>query len=206
MEYDDDLAYARDLGLVVEGNPVRVANPIYKEVIIRALANGYASQVTAEPRAFLLPDERLDFGKLLSEFADWWRRNGEWLAEDEVYHEVAPQLIFMAFLQRVVNGGGIVDREYGIGAGRVDILVRKPYTGADGKPAIQEEGIEVKVRSDRRGDPLDEALDQLDGYLSRFGLGHGTLLIFDHRPSIVRELPAPEFTRVRVPKAGTLRY
>jgi hypothetical protein len=36
-------------------------------------------------------------------------------AKGEVYHEVAPQLIFMAYLQRVVNGGGFVDREYGIG-------------------------------------------------------------------------------------------
>ena len=40
-----------------------------------------------------------------------------------MYHEVAPQLIFMAFLQRIVNGGGFVDREYGIGMGRVDITL-----------------------------------------------------------------------------------
>lgn len=199
-EYNDDLAYARDLGLVVEDNPVRVANPIYKEVIVRVLADGYASQVTAEPRTFLLADGRLDFGKLLSEFADWWRRNGEWLAKGEMYHEVAPQLIFMAFLQRVVNGGGIVDREYGIGTGRVDILVRKPYAGANGRPAMQEEGIELKVRTDKSGDPLDEALEQMDGYLSRFGLDHGTLLVFDRRSSAVRNPSAPEFTKIRSPE------
>lgn len=116
-----------------------------------------------------------------------------------MYHEVAPQLIFMAFLHRVFNGGDLVDREYGIGTGRVDILVRKPYTGVDGKPALQEEGIELKVRSDKSGDPLDEALGQLDKYLARFGLDHGTLLIFDRRSGVVRDLPDPEFTELRSP-------
>lgn len=188
--YDDDYAYAQDLGLIAQGNPPRVANPIYKEVIVRVLAHTVERQVAADPRSFLLPGGRLDIGKVLSEFAAWWRRNGEFLAKGEVYHEVAPQLIFMAFLQRVVNGGGFVDREYGIGMGRVDILVRKPFTDADGKAALQEEGIELKVRTDKTGDPLDEGLHQLDDYLSRIGLGHGTLLIFDRRPSVVRNLPA----------------
>ncbi len=33
----------------------------------------------------------------------------------------------MMFLQRVVNGGGFIDREYAIGSGRIDLLGRKPY-------------------------------------------------------------------------------
>jgi hypothetical protein len=100
-------------------------------------------------------------------------RNGEFLAKGEVFHEVAPQLIFMAYLQRVVNGGGFVDREYGIGAGRTDILVRKPWTGRDGKPVLQFEAIELKVRTGKTGDPLREGLVQIDGYLSRCGLDAG---------------------------------
>ena len=50
------------------------------------------------------------------------------LAAGMPYHEVAPQLVLMAYLQRVVNGGGTVDREYGVGRGRIDLLVRWPYT------------------------------------------------------------------------------
>lgn len=33
--FNNDLAYARDLGLVTRGWPIRVANPIYQEVISR---------------------------------------------------------------------------------------------------------------------------------------------------------------------------
>ena len=34
-----------------------------------------------------------------------------------------PQLLRQAFLQRLVNGGGPVEREYGLGRGRTDLLV-----------------------------------------------------------------------------------
>jgi hypothetical protein len=144
----------------------------------------------------LLPDGRLDFGKLLGQFAAFWQKDGEILVQGENYHEVAPQLVFMACLQRVVNGGGIVDREYGIGRGRIDVLVRKPYVDADGKPAVQQEAIELKVRRQGEGNPLRDALAQLDGYLSRLELGTGTLIIFDRRPSALRKRPAPEFSRL----------
>ena len=63
-----------------------------------------------------LPDGRLDFTELLSQFSAFWKQNGEILVKGEAYHEVAPQLVFMAYLQRVVNGGGYVAREYGIPA------------------------------------------------------------------------------------------
>lgn len=54
--------------------------------------------------------------------------------------------------------------------------------------------------ADKSGDPLNEGLEQIDGYLSRIGLDHGTLLIFDRRASVVRDLPAPEFSKVRTPE------
>jgi hypothetical protein len=59
--YDDDVAYVQDLGLVAQGNPVRIANPIYQEVIVRVLGAGFQRVVTDSPRQFLLPDGRLDF-------------------------------------------------------------------------------------------------------------------------------------------------
>jgi hypothetical protein len=200
LTYNDDLSYVRDLGLIGESAPFAVANPIYKEVILRVLGSRAKDFVTAEPRSFLLPDGRLDFEKVLSEFATFWRQFGEILVHGEVYHEVAPQLVFIAFLQRIVNGGGFVDCEYGLGRGRIDILVRKPYTDADGKPAVQREVVELKVRRPRASNPLGEGLAQLDGYLSRLGLDSGTLVIFDRRPSVVRKKPNPEITRTRTPE------
>jgi hypothetical protein len=197
--YDDDVAYVRDLGLIKEGRPIAIANPIYREVIVRLLGDRAADAVTAEPRSFVLPDGRLDFARVLGEFAAFWRAHGEILVKGEAYHEVAPQLVFMAFLQRIVNGGGLIEREYGVGRGRIDILVRKPYTGADGKPAVQQEVVELKVRRQHQSDPLKEGLQQLDEYLSRLGLDFGTLLIFDRRPGAVRKQPNPEISRTRTP-------
>jgi hypothetical protein len=202
--YDDDLAYVRDLGLISRSDPPAIANPIYAEVIVRVLGGRARGSVLAEPRSFVLPDGRLNFRMVLEEFAAWWRQYGEFLVKGEVYHEVAPQLIFMAFLTRIVNGGGFVDCEYGVGRGRVDVLVRKPYTGADGKRTVQREAVEIKVRRVGRRDPLKEGLAQLDGYLARLGLDTGTLLIFDRRPSSAEEPPEPEFTQERTPAGRTV--
>lgn len=54
----------------------------------------------------------------------FWTLNGEVLTAEQGYHEVAPQLVLMAFLHRIVNGGGYIDREYGVRRGRIDLLVR----------------------------------------------------------------------------------
>jgi hypothetical protein len=197
--FNDDLSYVRDLGLIGQDRPVAIANPIYREVIVRVLGERARESVLADPRSFVLPDGRLDFRLVLGEFAAWWRQYGEFLVKGEVYHEVAPQLIFMAFLTRIVNGGGFVDCEYGVGRGRVDVLVRKPYTDADGKRAVQREAVEIKVRRAGGGNPLKEGLVQLDGYLTRLGLETGTLLIFDRRPTAVKRPPDPGFTQERTP-------
>jgi hypothetical protein len=99
----------------------------------------------------------------------------------------------------VVNGGGYVDREYATGRDRIDLLVRKPYTGSDGKPAEQREAIELKVQTEHTGDPLAAGLAQLDGYLERFGLTTGYLLIFDRRPTAARQMPDPRSSTERTP-------
>jgi hypothetical protein len=49
--------------------------------------------------------------------------------------------MFMMFLQRIVNGGGFIGREYGIGRGRIDLLVRKLC----GNGLVQRAAIELKV-------------------------------------------------------------
>ncbi|WP_437997054.1 AAA family ATPase [Sorangium sp. So ce185] len=180
--YDDDLSYCRDLGLLALDNPLRIANPIYHEVIARVLAGSVEAEIVAEPRSFVLPDGRLDFGRVLREFAGFWREHGDVLAAGLPYHEAAPQLVLMAFLQRVVNGGGVIDREYGIGRGRIDLLVRWPYRDASGARAWQREALELKVWRGKTRDPLNKALAQLDGYLDKTGLDAGVLVIFDRRP------------------------
>ena len=179
--YNDDTSYVRDLGLIAAGPPVRIANPVYREIIARVLAESTEGNVTVDPRSFVLDDGRLDFRKLLEEFAAFWVENGEVLTRRDAYHEAAPQLVLMGFLHRIVNGGGYVAREYGVGRGRIDLHVRWPYTDSDGKRAWQQEAIEMKVWRDRGKDPLKQGLAQLGGYLKQLGLDHGTLVLFDRR-------------------------
>jgi hypothetical protein len=179
--YDDTASYVRDLGLIAPGNPLRVANPIYREIIARVLASPVEGNVIVDPRSFVLDDGRLDFRKLLDEFAAFWIEHGEVLCRRDAYHEAAPQLVLMGFLHRIVNGGGYVAREYGVGRGRIDLHVRWPYTDSAGKRAWQQEAIEMKVWRDRGKDPLLRGLRQLGAYLTQLGLQQGTLVIFDRR-------------------------
>ncbi|HUN31016.1 MAG TPA: ATP-binding protein [Trebonia sp.] len=192
--YDDDVSYVRDLGLVAQNPPVRVANPIYREVIVRVLGKGIEEVVTASPRQFLLPDGQLNLRMLLEQFAAFWIEGGETLADGASYRESGAQLVFMAYLQRIVNGGGYVSREYGVGRGRIDLQVRKPY----GDHQEQREGIELKVWRKNRPDPLPEGLRQIDEYLARLGLDTGTLIIFDRRPEA-----APIYERTQLSQEHT---
>ena len=88
------------------------------------------------------------------------------------YPEIAPHLVLMAFLHRVINGGGTLEREYAIGRDRMDLCLRY------GQVTL---GIELKVWRPKKADPLSKGLEQLDGYLARFGQDSGWLVIFDRR-------------------------
>ncbi|MBI4606550.1 MAG: AAA family ATPase [Planctomycetes bacterium] len=179
--YQDDFEYVRDLGLVARDAPTRVANPIYREVIVRVLGAGAEQSFPADPRSFVAKDGRIDMDRLLLEFAAFWREHGETLAHGVAYTEVAPQIVLMAFLHRVVNGGGYVDREYGVGRGRIDLLVRWPYKLRSGERRWQREALELKVWRAGRAEPVREGLAQLEGYLERMGLEEGYLVVFDRR-------------------------
>ncbi|MEO3876793.1 hypothetical protein ABGB18_49285 [Nonomuraea sp. B12E4] len=96
----DDLAYARDLGLITQKLPLEIANPIYREVLLRVLGDPSEQYVRPDPHSFVLPDGRFDLPRLLEEFVVFWREHGEVLIQQEGYHEAACQIILMAFLHR----------------------------------------------------------------------------------------------------------
>lgn len=174
---DDDRRYVLDLGLVREppGKPLEVANPMYREIIPRVLSTLAIQSIPVLTPIWLKPNGRMDFDALLQAFLAFWRRHGEPLLKSTPYHEAAPHLVLMAFLDRVSNGGGRVDREFAIGTGRMDLLLVR---GPDQLP------IEIKVwRNDGDPDPLIEGLLQIDGYLERLALPMGWLVLFDRRSS-----------------------
>jgi hypothetical protein len=105
-------------------------------------------------------------------FMAFWLQHGEPLLNSALYHEIAPHLVLMAFLHRVVNGGGTLDREYAIGSDRMDLCLRY------GRVTL---GIELKVQRDDGRNQLTNGLSQIEGYLTRLGLDFGWLVIFDRR-------------------------
>ena len=177
---DDDIQLVLDLGLVkVEGGNLAIANPIYREVIPRALTGVLEKSMSVPAGAYVGKDGRLLF-ELLAGFRDFWCQNSEAFLAQAPYSEAAAQLVFMAYLQKVVNGGGFIDREYAVGSGRIDLCIRWPSPAG-----LERWAIELKVWRDRRPDPLAEGLEQLTGYLDRLGLKRGTLVIFDDRSDVV---------------------
>ena len=179
--YNDDLSYVRDLGLVAPDNPVRPANPIYREVIARVLASPVEGQIEIAPPSFVCADGTLDVRRILDEFAAFWTEHGDILAGRLPYNEAGAQLVLMAYLQRIVNGGGYVDREFGVGRGRIDLVVRWPHDDERGVRVWQRIAMELKVWAPGRPDPLARGLLQLDDYLRRLGLDEGVLVLFDRR-------------------------
>ncbi|MBK1701531.1 ATP-binding protein [Thiococcus pfennigii] len=171
---EDDREYLVDLGLLRRDGAggLVVANPIYREVLPRALAGGPQDSLPQIAPTWLDPDGTLNPDALLDAFLAFWRQHGEPLLGSAPYHEIAPHLVLMAFLHRVVNGGGTLEREYAIGRGRMDLCLRYgPVTL----------GMELKVWRDGAPDPLAEGLGQLDGYLAGLGLNGGWLVLFDRR-------------------------
>ncbi len=198
--YDDDVSYVRDLGLIAIKPPTRISNPIYREIIVRVLSSRAADVIDFERKSFVTTDGMLDVSVVVQEFAVWWKRNAEFMLRGTYYSEAAAQLVFMAWLQRVVNGGGIIDREYGIGRGRIDIIVRWPHPAARNPQEWQHEAFELKVWSDDIGDPMNEGLEQLERYLDGLNLKQGTLVIFDRRKEALPSATRTQISHTQTPK------
>jgi hypothetical protein len=171
---NDDIQFVIDLGLC-KMNPqsgLTIANPIYREVLPRVLTVTPSASLPTIAPTWLTQDGELDIDVLLEAFIKFWRQHGEPLLKTTGYHEIAPHLVLMAFLHRVVNGGGTLEREYAIGSDRMDLCLRY------GKVTL---GIELKVWRDKKGDPEQEGLEQLDSYLERIEANYGWLFVFDRR-------------------------
>jgi type II secretory pathway predicted ATPase ExeA len=173
----DDIRFVTDLGLcrLENGSGLVIANPIYREVIPTILAYTTRASLPRIEPAWLNADGSLDPERLLDAFLAFWRQHGQPLLRSVHYHEIAPHIVLMAFLHRVVNGGGSLEREYAIGSRRMDVCLRY------GAVTL---GMELKVWREGRRDPLAEGLAQLDSYLNGLGVETGWLVIFDQREGL----------------------
>ena len=167
---DDDYRYVLDLGILKEADAGLVpSNPMYAEIMLRYLSDDEQMWFRRNyPTPFWLKDDgTLDMPALMVEFQRFWRENSESNREVYGYKEALPHLVMMAYLQRVVNGGGRIMREMALGSGRLDLCVE--YKA--GRYAV-----ELKMK---RNFSREKSLAQFAGYLDRLGLSEGWMPIFD---------------------------
>ena len=169
-----DLEYVRDLGLIALDPPPRIANPIYAEAVPRELTYVIQQDLLVEPAWYVDEDGALNPDQLLQAFQEYFRASGEhWLKRFQ-YREAGPQLLLQAFLQRVLSGGGRIERVYGLGRQRVDLFIRWPRPGGE-----QRFVIECKILRGSLDKTLEKGLPQTAGYMDQCAADAGHLVIFD---------------------------
>ncbi len=184
----DDIQYVRDLGLIGPGRPIEIANPIYREVIPRELT-WVAEQMSFpdDPAWYVGSDGRLRTAKLMAAFQQFFREHSEHWMDRFAYREAGPQLLLQAFLRRIVNSGGRIEREYGVGRRRMDLGIVWPLagpsrSGASAPGPSQRVVIECKIVRRGRERTIREGLRQTQAYADAFGAEEGHLALFDRRP------------------------
>ncbi len=167
---NEDKQYLIDLGLVRSGERgLEIANPIYREIIPRELTAYQQDMLGINPKWYVKPDGRLDIEKVLAAYIKFYKQHHELVTKRKTYTEAAHHLLLMAWLQRIVNGGGRINREYAAGLGRLDLCIEF---------ADEQFAFELKLN---RKEALSEGKEQLVDYLNRLSLDQGWLVIFSRK-------------------------
>ena len=170
---------------------------------------GYILQSSLDQQAawYVDDDGGLNMAKLLHAFRTFFGEHADhWLGRFEGYPEAAPQLILQAYLQRVVNGGGRIEREYGLGRGRTDLLVLWRREAGQPSDLWDRVVVECKVLRDSARKRLEwtveEGVKQTLGYMAKCGAAEGHLVVIDRRSDSVAqegdgegEAAAPRFDK-----------
>jgi len=168
----DDVQYVLDLGILARRDKrLVIANPIYQEVFPRVLSAPSEETIYERTAAYVEKNGVLNVPKLLEAFTQFYRENSAIWLEKFDYKESGPHLLLMAFLQRIINGGGSIHREYALGRKRVDLLIRW------GKQRIV---IELKIQ--RNPKTITEGLVQTAEYMDTSHATEGHLVVFDRSP------------------------
>ncbi|CAN2049847.1 AAA+ ATPase domain-containing protein [Candidatus Magnetomoraceae bacterium gMMP-13] len=171
---DDDILYATDLGLIRINGQMRIANKIYQEVIPRSLTFSTQVKISHQTIWYVNENGMLNMKKLFTAFQNFFRKHSDRWCADFQYSEASAQLLLQAFLQRIINSGGVLEREYGLGRQRTDLLVIWNYNSE-----VQEVVIELKIRYGDLKKTIKKGLAQTFEYMDKCGTKEGHLVIFD---------------------------
>jgi hypothetical protein len=161
-------------GILRNGDGLNIHNRIYAEVIynymsVKALTElERAEDYTLQAR-YLLPGNALDMELVLRSFQQYMRQ--EHSAKDRDFLERHGRLVFLAFLNPILNGKGHTFKEPQISEERrLDVAV-----------TFQQHKYIVELKIWRGPKAHEAGLKQLADYLGRQGLAEGYLVIFDPR-------------------------
>lgn len=154
-------------------NGLKVHNRIYSELIFNYMTSKLRRQVSMqgydEREDYLLPNNQLNLPKVLDRFQQFMQEQEN--KKDKEFLERNGTLLFLGFLQPIINGKGYAFKEVKIAhEKRTDIILtyyQHKYI------------IELKIW---RGPKKHRAgLKQLSDYLKKENLDKGYLLVFDFR-------------------------
>jgi DNA polymerase III delta prime subunit len=178
----DDQKYVEDLGLITLKPGVRISNDIYKEIIPREITWISQTRITNQETVWYLNgDNTLNMPKLLRAFQQFFRENADSWIEKFDYKEAGPQLLLQAFLQRILNGGGRINREYALGRKRTDIFIEWPTTEEGFFGKVQKIVIETKILRSPLEQTITEGIAQTKDYAQTVGAEEMHLIIFDRK-------------------------
>ncbi|MDP2419384.1 MAG: ATP-binding protein [Hydrogenophaga sp.] len=181
---EDDLQYIEDLGLIRLRPELTIANRIYREVLPREITFPIQAVLHYTQSWYVTHQRQLDMPKLLAAFQQFFREHSDAWIDGFSFKEAGPQLLMQAFLQRIVNGGGRINREYGLGRKRTDLFIEWPIDEAQGYfGPVQRVVLELKLWKKGSLDAvLAVGLPQTVDYARRCGADEAHLIVFDRRP------------------------
>jgi len=204
LPFDIDKCIELNL-LKYQNKKFKIANPIYKEIIIRRLFDlPYDSFFSIFRPVWINTDGSINVKTLLTLFKDFWNENTGLPGTDiKAYNDATPLLVAQAFLQRITdgkecrtiyhhvdtnhfkrNGIGLISREYGLSKKRTDLMLKWQYE-KEGQLCIQNVVIELKIIHQKLNyqKVLNEALEQTATYAKICGVKEANILIFDRDKS-----------------------
>jgi hypothetical protein len=179
----DDVEYCIDLGLIKKTKAgLEISNGIYREIIPRELTSiaqdGYFYGMDVD---WINENGSINVHNLLTQFKIFWFENeGTLKSGIKGYTEAIPHIITQAFLQRIINGGGTISREYGLGKKRLDLMIKWKYTDK-GQHKYQTIIIEIKTinKKLKYETVIEKALKQTANYAKICGEKQAHILLFD---------------------------
>ncbi|MBN1696526.1 MAG: ATP-binding protein [Spirochaetales bacterium] len=175
---EEDFQYLYDLGLItISSSQIGIANEIYKEIIPRSLIYSTQLLIRYDLDLFSEEDGMLNMRKIIKSFQNFYNKYFRRWAERFSYQQAGAFLFFQAFLQRIIDGGGKIQREYGIGRKFTTLTISWPY-----RQSIQKNLIDLHFFKPPLKEQMRKSVEELTVQMKERKISDGYVIIFSKNP------------------------